>query len=318
MPFKSEAQRRLFWAKVHRGEIERGVAEEWEAATPKGKKLPEHVKSAEVAAVFEKMAMSPFYSAFADEITKISVDPALMIFAGELEKIAAETGMDKEAILGALAKGGRLGLKLLQRGAKAIGRQGKLMRATMKNRAIAKQTMAASKRLSGPMGGIVQRAQSAGVPLQDLGLGITPGVSKQVGRMAGKAKATPIRAGGAGGRGGAATRQAGPATQSAPAGGGTAAVNPANLPPPPAAARAGAGAGVNAPTAVLKGSATPTAAQATAAPMKPTNWSMGTKELAAIPGHVPQSAVMADPLRFGAMKVSMILKMAAALRRMEY
>jgi hypothetical protein len=43
MPFKSEAQRRLFWAKVGRGEISRGTAEEWESATPKGR-LPEHVK----------------------------------------------------------------------------------------------------------------------------------------------------------------------------------------------------------------------------------------------------------------------------------
>ena len=46
MPFRSESQRRLFWAKVGRGEIKRSVAEEWERATPKGKKLPERVKHA--------------------------------------------------------------------------------------------------------------------------------------------------------------------------------------------------------------------------------------------------------------------------------
>lgn len=46
MPFKSEAQRRKFWAMVGRGEMKRSVAEEWEQATPKGKKLPERVKHA--------------------------------------------------------------------------------------------------------------------------------------------------------------------------------------------------------------------------------------------------------------------------------
>lgn len=45
MPFRSESQRRKFWAMVNRGEISRGTAEEWEAATPPGK-LPERVKTA--------------------------------------------------------------------------------------------------------------------------------------------------------------------------------------------------------------------------------------------------------------------------------
>lgn len=43
MPFKSKAQRRLFWAKVGRGEISKAKAEEWEHET-KSKKLPERVK----------------------------------------------------------------------------------------------------------------------------------------------------------------------------------------------------------------------------------------------------------------------------------
>jgi len=38
MPFKSEAQRRLMWAKDPK------MAKEWESKTPKGKKLPEKVK----------------------------------------------------------------------------------------------------------------------------------------------------------------------------------------------------------------------------------------------------------------------------------
>lgn len=43
-PFKSEAQRRLFYAKEERGEISKAEVNKWEAETPKGKKLPEHVE----------------------------------------------------------------------------------------------------------------------------------------------------------------------------------------------------------------------------------------------------------------------------------
>lgn len=46
MPFKSEAQRRKFHAMAGRGEISKKTVEHWEDATPKGKKLPEHVKKA--------------------------------------------------------------------------------------------------------------------------------------------------------------------------------------------------------------------------------------------------------------------------------
>ena len=43
MPFKSKAQRRLFYAKAKRGEISKGTVREWERATG-GRKLPERVK----------------------------------------------------------------------------------------------------------------------------------------------------------------------------------------------------------------------------------------------------------------------------------
>lgn len=46
MPFKSEAQRRLFHAKAARGEISKETVHEWEHATKNKKKLPMHVKSA--------------------------------------------------------------------------------------------------------------------------------------------------------------------------------------------------------------------------------------------------------------------------------
>jgi hypothetical protein len=44
MPFKSQAQRRKFYAMKARGEISPKVVEEFEKATPKGKKLPERIK----------------------------------------------------------------------------------------------------------------------------------------------------------------------------------------------------------------------------------------------------------------------------------
>jgi len=43
MPFKSQAQRRLFYAKASKGEIPESTVKRWEEHTPK-KKLPEHVK----------------------------------------------------------------------------------------------------------------------------------------------------------------------------------------------------------------------------------------------------------------------------------
>jgi len=44
MPFKSEAQRRLFHAKAARGEISKETVHEWEHATKSKKTLPMHVK----------------------------------------------------------------------------------------------------------------------------------------------------------------------------------------------------------------------------------------------------------------------------------
>jgi len=46
MPFKSEAQRRLFHAKAARGEISEKTVHEWEHETKNKKKLPLHVKKA--------------------------------------------------------------------------------------------------------------------------------------------------------------------------------------------------------------------------------------------------------------------------------
>ena len=44
MPFKSQAQRGKFYAMQSRGEISAKTVKHFEDATPKGKKLPYHVK----------------------------------------------------------------------------------------------------------------------------------------------------------------------------------------------------------------------------------------------------------------------------------
>lgn len=58
MPFKSQAQRRKFYAMQARGQISPSVVKEWEAATPKGKKLPEKVAMAALVDEIIKMAFA--------------------------------------------------------------------------------------------------------------------------------------------------------------------------------------------------------------------------------------------------------------------
>lgn len=55
MPFKSEAQRRLFYVLERQGELKKGTTRKWEEETPEGK-LPEHVKRA--AAPYARGAVS--------------------------------------------------------------------------------------------------------------------------------------------------------------------------------------------------------------------------------------------------------------------
>lgn len=45
MPFKSKAQQRYMFAAEKRGDIKKGVAEEFAHATPSIKKLPERAKA---------------------------------------------------------------------------------------------------------------------------------------------------------------------------------------------------------------------------------------------------------------------------------
>ena len=57
MPFKSEAQRRLFYAKAKRGEISEETLKQREDETPKGKKLPERLEKSAFFLGFEKAGM---------------------------------------------------------------------------------------------------------------------------------------------------------------------------------------------------------------------------------------------------------------------
>lgn len=69
MPFKSEAQRRKFYAMANRGEISRDTVREWENATPKDKKLPERAaKKAYDAGAMATIARFGFKEAACEEI----------------------------------------------------------------------------------------------------------------------------------------------------------------------------------------------------------------------------------------------------------
>lgn len=57
MPFKSQSQRALFYAKMRRGEISPETVKEWESETPKGKKLPKKLKKKAFVTGFEKVAV---------------------------------------------------------------------------------------------------------------------------------------------------------------------------------------------------------------------------------------------------------------------
>lgn len=60
-PFKSEAQRRKFYAMKSRGEISGATVKKWESHTPKGKKLPErvHKKSAGLLEMAPLLTLAP-------------------------------------------------------------------------------------------------------------------------------------------------------------------------------------------------------------------------------------------------------------------
>jgi hypothetical protein len=56
MPFKSQSQRRLFYAKMSRGEFSPEMVNKWEAHTPKGKRLPDRLEKKSFWTGFYKKA----------------------------------------------------------------------------------------------------------------------------------------------------------------------------------------------------------------------------------------------------------------------
>jgi hypothetical protein len=106
VPFKSQSQRRFFYAAAGRDDIPRKTVRRWENETPKGRKLPEKVMNksaafdAGVLAALEKQALSlPFSSSAA------------------LARKGAEMGLKGAKPMGLIGSGTR---KLKQRAAGAL------------------------------------------------------------------------------------------------------------------------------------------------------------------------------------------------------
>ena len=81
MPFRSQAQRGLFYAKADRGEISKKTVKHWEDATPKGKKLPEHVKKA-----VAKISADIISGGKADDKTNSDFDPKQLAMGKKVER----------------------------------------------------------------------------------------------------------------------------------------------------------------------------------------------------------------------------------------
>jgi hypothetical protein len=71
MPYRSNSQRRYFYAAEKRGELPKGTAAEWEAHTPKNKKLPErlHAKKKQIKKSSALVALAQS----GDEIAQLAV-----------------------------------------------------------------------------------------------------------------------------------------------------------------------------------------------------------------------------------------------------
>jgi len=94
MPFKSESQRRLFYAKAKKGEISQETLKEWEGATPKSKKLPERIGNMKKSAFFVGFEKA---SQGISNVGASQQAEAAKAFASPAEKIDAEKGLDELA-----------------------------------------------------------------------------------------------------------------------------------------------------------------------------------------------------------------------------
>ena len=87
MPFKSEAQRRKFYAMAREGKISQETVDRWEKETPKGAKLPERVGKMDKTAEFRSHQDAMVRAAGGD------LDAVLAACNEELEKIAFLRGL---------------------------------------------------------------------------------------------------------------------------------------------------------------------------------------------------------------------------------
>ena len=92
MPFKSEAQRRLFHAMASRGEISKAKVKEWEDKTKNKGSLPEHVKKHEKKSEFYETGV------------KIALDQVGLLKQAGWGHVAA-AGIPVAALVGLLAGG---------------------------------------------------------------------------------------------------------------------------------------------------------------------------------------------------------------------
>lgn len=96
MPFKSEAQRKLFHAKADRGEISPKVVHEWEHATHNKSKLPEHVKKTAAQIADEVMAKLGGISIADEVLAKIAAGVAAFRASPAVGKKQLIQGMQKK------------------------------------------------------------------------------------------------------------------------------------------------------------------------------------------------------------------------------
>lgn len=91
MPYKSQAQKKMFFAKESKGELPKGTAKRWAKHTPDMKKLPEH----KTAAVSSPAEVDTFVKAAMSRYAELGVprDIAEDLFARKMTKIAEQLGL---------------------------------------------------------------------------------------------------------------------------------------------------------------------------------------------------------------------------------
>lgn len=107
MPFESEAQRKYMYAAADRGDVPKKVVEEFSAATPKGKKLPEHKKEKSMSKAKEEATRS---------LNKLNEDLDDQFFKNtdcDSDKEEVEKGL-KASVVNSLARRERLATAIAQ------------------------------------------------------------------------------------------------------------------------------------------------------------------------------------------------------------